>query len=108
MSLVRQPDGKYAMWSGIVDSFTHLEMDENQAIEEVVIRHIRGAVAEAKRQIEHANTKTERWLEFLETMTRVHGAQDVRQTFDNCYASKLIEGVELEDWKTYEEEEAEA
>jgi hypothetical protein len=96
------------MWSGIVDSFTYLKMEEEEAIEAVVVQHIRGAVREAKRQLEHADNNTERWLDFLETMTRAHGADDVRKQFGDYYAAELLEGAPLDDWKKWDEEEADA
>lgn len=66
--IVKQPDGRYARWSDIVDGFTHVDMDRDEAIE-VAHQHItKNAVEEAQAKVDRADKNPGRWEECQELM----------------------------------------
>jgi hypothetical protein len=79
--VVRQPNGKYAIFSTVVDSFTGANMTEEEVIARFVDRG--NARADAERAVQRAkdeegsegqpNKELYRWNEALDTIRIVHG-----------------------------------
>ena len=63
--LIRQPNGKLARFSEVVDDFTHTDMTEREAVTEF------GPIAVAK--ILRADTQPHRYHEALSIINEVHG-----------------------------------
>ena len=72
--IVKQPNGKFARFSTVVDDFTHLNMDEDEVRECMLADSNRRALEEASRQLFTANhADSTRWEDCLRTRENVHG-----------------------------------
>ncbi len=86
---VKQPDGKLARFSEVVDSFTHANLTEAQAYK--LARKDLG-IEDAKRKVQRALDDEDprrsgvkgigglRWRDAVETIERVHGEKVARET----------------------------
>lgn len=74
--LVRQPDGKLARFSEVVDNFTHYDMTDAEAFE-VCLEHMGRRDAEAK--IQRANNEPGRYAEAIRIIGRVHGKAEAKK-----------------------------
>ncbi len=72
--MVKQPNGKYARWSDIVDSFTHLNLAQHQALDLCIAEAGMAQGTEKMKRAErdlmetHTGTGLERWAECLKCM----------------------------------------
>lgn len=85
---VRQPDGKLARWSDIVDAFTHYDLDEPDAIGVALSDcGLGAALSKIKRAQDDEEPWKEgvkgdglsRWRDCVETMERVHVPEQARK-----------------------------
>ncbi len=85
--IVRQPNGRFARWSDVVDTFTRFDMSEREAVEECRNYPGMGAL-EAAEKVERAKRDEDpytgkarpgdglaRWRECLRVIETVHGAE---------------------------------
>lgn len=108
--LVKQPNGKLARFSDIVDDFTHFDMDDAEALD-VCLEHNCGrddAMAKVRRARADEPWDTpwkgpadglNRWRDSLETVQAIHGkaARDLREsgTFTD-YVERIPKANEIE------------
>lgn len=78
--LVRQPNGKLARFSEIVDNFTHFDMSDDEAFK---LCHDAAGLDVAQAKIERADAEPERFDEAIEIIKMVHG-DDVAQNRRTC------------------------
>ena len=81
--IIMQPNGKYAIWSSIVDNFILLDAEPEEIVEEFLSSAKQGIKFETDRIFKALNkgdrpyyqfTKT--WEEAIKEVKRVHGAKD--------------------------------
>jgi hypothetical protein len=61
--ICKQPNGKYARYSSVVDGFTDINMTEDDYIQLCVKRATENAIAEAKQVLQHHVYKIEEAIE---------------------------------------------
>ena len=98
---MKQPNGRYARWSSVVDDFTHFNYTRNEALEEC--RHELGAM-EATAKMERADrdearkrTKVDglnRWREALETMRALGKTKEADKAEATDREEPTLEAVE--------------
>lgn len=96
--IVKQPNGKLARFSDIVDNFTHMDMTFNEAVE-VCEMHMGKSDAREKvmRGVDDdpidpgvpraATDKLERWRASIETIRLIHGGAEARKRESEGYAA---------------------
>jgi predicted component of type VI protein secretion system len=62
-TICKQPNGKYARYSSVVDDFTDINMTEDDYIQLCVKRATENAIAEAKEILQHRIYKIEEVIE---------------------------------------------
>ena len=62
--LVETPDGKLAIWSNIIQDFTAYDMDDEEAVEELMAKEFTEYVA--RRKVQSARAEPNRWIEEME------------------------------------------
>lgn len=70
--MIRQPNGKLARFSDVVDDFTDYDLTANEAFD--LCRDI-GGVDVARRQVASADEHPERFEESIETVKLIHGSR---------------------------------
>jgi hypothetical protein len=85
--LIKQPNGKYAIFSTIVDNFTAYDMTEEEYIEyslEIINKEYQQKIInirhEAMRKIAFLNNRSNTLIEYnkcIETIKLLHGQQEV-------------------------------
>ena len=83
--IVKQPNGLYARFSTIVDTFTHYDMDEWDLVEMFTEN---GGLKEGRRQIHKANSDPDAFAECIETVRLVHGKQAANNLMRKICPSK--------------------
>lgn len=71
--LVKQPNGLYARFSTVVDDFTHVNMNREEAVESVDGYGFKLAAADME---------PDRWQEALHDIRIVHGEEGVSKVLD--------------------------
>ena len=71
---VVQPSGKFARFSDVVDEFTHINLNEVEAL--ALGRDLCG-IAVASKKIEAAKNEPKRYAEVVLKMKRIHGEDEV-------------------------------
>lgn len=88
--LVKQPNGKYARFSDIVDTFTHWDMSESEALE-CAKEEGSGSESDAKARLESAKKEIWqdkqmgnlfRWFDETGTIKSMHGRDGLWEMFD--------------------------
>ena len=74
--MVRQPNGKLARFSDVVDDFTDYDLSDQEAFE--LCRDMAGVYV-AKIKICHADAEPQRFAESLETIRLIHGNSRAEQ-----------------------------
>lgn len=74
--VVQQPNGRFAIFSSIVDNFTDINLTDEEAREECAFRSGQECVPG---KIQRAMTNPGRWREALETIRAVHGDAGVER-----------------------------
>ncbi len=72
----KQPDGKYAIFSEVVDDFIVTDMTREEAVEVCVERMLpdmERLIRDAQAKVERADENPERWAEDRKTRDFVHG-----------------------------------
>jgi hypothetical protein len=80
--IVKQPNGKFARFSEVVDNFTHYDMTKEQAID--LCCDYMGRL-EAPAKVENAINSPKRYQESLDIIREIHGvgeAEKIRQTIE--------------------------
>ena len=90
--IVKQPDGRYARFSDVVDNFTHLNMTREEAL--VVCREHADALW-AGEKVRNADSDTledgacggglDRWRDSMQTVLDIHGWGGVNEVFRLMY-----------------------
>jgi hypothetical protein len=83
--IVKQPNGRYARWSDIVDDFTHMEMTREEAID--VCRGYPGmGAAESEQKVANAEREPWRWVDELATMRELGKRREAerRERYDTA------------------------
>ena len=97
----KQPNGKFARFSDIVDDFTHLDMTEEEALLvcrencgiETAKQKVKNAVDDIKPWTNIPGNGTERWEYDMDKVLRVHGADrshEIYRTIGLCTCNKPI------------------
>ena len=91
--IIKQPNGKYCIFSSIVDSITHYHMEEQDIINEWVEESKKEIEKKVKEIISELNEGkkpyyqfTKSYEEMLQTINKIHGAKEVKEI------RKAIEG----------------
>ena len=85
----KQPNGKFARFSDIVDDFTHLNMTEAEALEVCVMecgertakQKVKNAVEDIKPWTNLPGSGTDRWEYDIQKVHNVHGAERVHEVY---------------------------
>ncbi len=98
--LVEQPNGKWAVWSTVVDDFIYLDCDESDLFTMEVLDAARTWVADTERRVRRnrGGNSPKYWDECLETRRAVHGRdRDFREDpFDGA-----ITGAHPGNWTAF-------
>ena len=85
--IVKQPDGRLARFSSIVDSFTHVNMSSDEAVNVCIEEGL--SEKDAKKKVDSGirdikpwtvnieGSGTDRWKDCLETIIAVHGQKEI-------------------------------
>lgn len=91
--IIKQPNGKYCIFSSIVDSITHYHMEEQDIINEWVEeskkeieKKVKGIISELNEGKKPYYQFTKTYEEMLQTIKEIHGAKEVKEI------RKAIEG----------------
>lgn len=68
--IVKQPNGKYARFSEVVDDFTHYDMTREQALE--LCQEYLGR-ADSETKVANADNASDRFTEALDIIQTIHG-----------------------------------
>jgi hypothetical protein len=71
--IVKQPNGKYARFSDVVDDFTDYDADREEAVALCIGKGLSPEDAEAK--VQRADDNPQRFAEELETIVAIHGGE---------------------------------
>lgn len=66
--VTKQPDGRYAIWSGVVDNFTVIAADRAE-VEQYLFEYADLGKRSIERWIQNADEQTDRWREDLGWLT---------------------------------------
>lgn len=97
MSFIKQPDGRWAIWSNNIDNFTHVNCTKEEAIEEVVSRAMEDLRANLTRNIERLDNGeklsqfTMTFNEAIEVIREVHGDEGVGEVLVDMELVELNE-----------------
>ena len=75
--IVKQPNGRYARFSDIVDHFTHQNYTWQGMYSEIGLA--RGAVLACKKLNQADENRVEYWKQSLETIKRVHSVREMNR-----------------------------
>lgn len=74
--VVKQPNGKYAIFSEVVDDFTVYDMTREEAVKECYEKFIRGLDREAEQKVSRADAEPQRFEQEIATIRAVHGRKE--------------------------------
>ncbi len=84
--IIKQPNGKFCIFSSVVDSITHYNMNENDIIEELVAESRKEIEEQVKKVISALNNNTKPYYQFtmsydemLELVKQIHGNKEVKK-----------------------------
>lgn len=82
VSFIKQPDGRWAIWSGITDSFTFLNATKEEAVEEIVssqMKDLRENLTRCIDKIDRGEVISQFTMTFdgaIQTMRDIHGDKE--------------------------------
>ena len=90
----KQPDGRFARFSDIVDNFTHLNMSEEEARDtclvycgwRAAIRKVKNAVDDIKPWTNIPGCGTDRWDYDIDKVMNIHGQAEVNRIISETQA----------------------
>jgi hypothetical protein len=91
--IIKQPNGKYCLFSNIVDSITHYDMSEEEIVEvyveevrEEYKRKVKNVINQLEKEEKPYHQFTMTFDECIETIKEVHGeaeAENTRKIIEN-------------------------
>lgn len=83
--IIKQPDGKYAIWSSFIDNFTYLNLTKEEVIEiktREAINRIKLEINEIIEIIDNNKKRTQftlDWKDALKKVKEIHGDKEVNK-----------------------------
>jgi hypothetical protein len=95
VQIIKQPNGKYCIFSSIIDSITHCNMDEQDIINElaekekmVIEKQVKEIIIKLNKGEKPYFQFTKNYDEMIETIEKIHGIKEVKKIKRNI--DKLI------------------
>ena len=85
--IVTQPDGFYARFADPVDSFTHVNLTREEAID--LCQDYVGRT-EAVAKVDRADAEPERWKKSLDTIKLIHGVKELGAVMAEIAAGRAL------------------